>query len=310
MRGRRLLLITQGGTPVPPVTVEPVAKTTATSGVEYVSWQTAVGGASASIGKRALLKSYAKAISNNASITADTTKVYIDDESNEIYCYFEVGDSVNGYLRGGQSGATSTCSYRIIGFNTCDLYDSNHYGEATVTGKAGISWHFYNCTDSSSAFAAHGYMQQGEGVDNYRDSSGATEVGDAYNIACFYIGGSAIWLAHNSSSSDEDMRVTLLPEINIMFDSLNQGSMTYPFRMYLPKFSEVRTGSTSAFKWFRQGHAFDAYGYGSAGFSKSNSWTRDIYDEGNAWWSINDGQDNTSYASYATDYNYSPLFNF
>lgn len=80
---------------------------------------------------------YAKAISNNASITNRTSVVYIDDDTRHYK--ISVGDQVTLALNG------TNYAFDVIGFNHDTLTTANAYGDNTATGKAGITFQMHNC---------------------------------------------------------------------------------------------------------------------------------------------------------------------
>lgn len=76
-----------------------------------------------------------KAISNCADITSSTQTIYLSDETS-----ISVG-ATRSYTLSTQEPMTD----RILGFNHDTLTSSTAYGEATATGKAGITWQMVNC---------------------------------------------------------------------------------------------------------------------------------------------------------------------
>lgn len=76
-----------------------------------------------------------KAISNCADITSVTQTIYLSDETS-----ITVG-ATRSYTLSTQEPMTD----RIIGFNHDILSSSTAYGEATVTGKAGMTWQMVDC---------------------------------------------------------------------------------------------------------------------------------------------------------------------
>lgn len=80
---------------------------------------------------------YAKAISNNASITNRTSVVYIDDDTNHYK--ISIGDQVTLVLND-----RSGYAFDVIGFNHDTLTNANAYGDNTATGKAGITFQMHD----------------------------------------------------------------------------------------------------------------------------------------------------------------------
>lgn len=113
-----------------PTTTTPTASATATSGVTYTHI----------LGRLtfAEINKYAKAISNASDIDNTTTDVYIDDGNNHYV--LSVGDTICYVLSNDEIMVDS-----IIGFNHDDLTSSTAYGEATTTGKAGITFQMEDC---------------------------------------------------------------------------------------------------------------------------------------------------------------------
>ena len=115
------------------VSFGPVAKLEPTAGVTYTSGISGI--------EPAKLNEYTMAISDNASITNETSVVYVDDGSSHYK--ISVGD--NTYITyttgGGIAGSRASTQYQfvIIGFNHDDLESATAYGSATATGKAGIT---------------------------------------------------------------------------------------------------------------------------------------------------------------------------
>lgn len=105
------------------VSFGPVAKLEPTAGVTYTSGISGI--------EPAKLSEYAMAISDNASITNETSVVYVDDGSNHYK--ISVGDSVNIAIDG------TSYAFVILGFNHDNLANVTAYGSATATGKAGIT---------------------------------------------------------------------------------------------------------------------------------------------------------------------------
>lgn len=105
------------------VSFGPVAKLEPTAGVTYTSGISGI--------EPEKLSEYTMAISDNASITNETSVVYVDDGSSHYK--ISVGDSVNIAIDG------TSYAFVILGFNHDDLASEAAYGSATATGKAGIT---------------------------------------------------------------------------------------------------------------------------------------------------------------------------
>lgn len=116
-------------------TFKPVASTTPTAGAAYTSGLSGKGPKN--------LNEYAEAISNNASITNATSVVYIDDGSAHVK--LSTGDQIL------VSVDSSSYAFRIEGFNHDELTGSTAYGEATATGKAGITLGMVDCLSKLSS---------------------------------------------------------------------------------------------------------------------------------------------------------------
>lgn len=107
---------------------KPTASLTAKSGVTYTN---GISGISAE--KMSL---YAEAISNNASITNETSVVYIDDGANHYKV--SIGDKVTLALNG------TNYTFDVIGFNHDTLTTAAAYGANTATGKAGVTFQMHD----------------------------------------------------------------------------------------------------------------------------------------------------------------------
>lgn len=105
------------------------ASTTAKSGVTYTN---DIHGISAE--KMSL---YAKAISNNASITNRTSAVYIDDDTSHYK--ISIGSQIMLMLD------DAGYAFDVIGFNHDTLTNASAYGDNTATGKAGITFQMHDC---------------------------------------------------------------------------------------------------------------------------------------------------------------------
>lgn len=106
-----------------------IAYATAQSGVTYTAVSDLTSYTDAQINE------ISKAISNCADITSSTETIYLSDATS-----ISVG-ATRSYTLSTQEAMTD----RIIGFNHDTLTSSTAYGEATATGKAGITWQMVNC---------------------------------------------------------------------------------------------------------------------------------------------------------------------
>lgn len=90
------------------------------------------------------LSEIAKAISNNANITNSTKTIYVDyyDGNDEAHYKIDVGNTITINVN------SKDYPFRIIGFNHDDLTSETAYGEATATGKAGITFQMVDCLDT------------------------------------------------------------------------------------------------------------------------------------------------------------------
>lgn len=104
------------------------ASTTAKSGVTYTN---GISGISAE--KMSL---YAKAISNNASITNRTGVVYVDDDTSHYK--ISIGNQITLMLNG------TDYAFDVIGFNHDTPTTASAYGDNTATGKAGITFQMHD----------------------------------------------------------------------------------------------------------------------------------------------------------------------
>lgn len=107
---------------------KPTVSLTAQSGVSYTN---GISGISAE--KMSL---YAELISNNASITNETSVIYIDDGANHYKV--SIGDQVTLALNG------TNYAFNVIGFNHDTLTTASAYGANTATGKAGITFQMHD----------------------------------------------------------------------------------------------------------------------------------------------------------------------
>ncbi|MDO4740990.1 MAG: DUF6273 domain-containing protein [Eubacteriales bacterium] len=99
------------------------ASTSAASGVSYTSGLSGLSADEVSM--------FAQAISDNSAITSTTSTVYVDYGS--IHRKLSVADQVTLSLNG------TNYAFDIVGFNHDTLSSATAYGEATATGKAGIT---------------------------------------------------------------------------------------------------------------------------------------------------------------------------
>lgn len=106
----------------------PTASVTPTEGVTYINGLSGLEAPEVSL--------FAQAISDNSSITNETTVVYVDFGS--IHRKINVGDQVTLPLDG------TNYVFDVIGFNHDDLTTPTAYGAATATGKAGITFQMHD----------------------------------------------------------------------------------------------------------------------------------------------------------------------
>ena len=107
---------------------KPTASLTAKSGVTYTNGISGIPAEKMSL--------YAELISNNASITNETSVVYIDDGANHYKV--SIGDQVTLALNG------TNYVFDVIGFNHDTLTTASAYGANTATGKAGITFQMHD----------------------------------------------------------------------------------------------------------------------------------------------------------------------
>lgn len=88
-----------------------------------------------------IINEISKAISNNSQIDSSTITVYVDfgSEHRKLSCAYNGFSQVPIKLLGTEKW------FFIIGFNHDDLSDPLAYGEATATGKAGITLQISEC---------------------------------------------------------------------------------------------------------------------------------------------------------------------
>jgi hypothetical protein len=113
--------------------VGPKASLTPTSGVTYTEGLTGL--------EPAEISSYAQAISNVTGVTNDTTAMYID--YGDVHRKISIGNQVTIGVN------NVNYAFDVIGFNHDDLTDSNAYGKATKTGKAGMTLQMHDCLDDT-----------------------------------------------------------------------------------------------------------------------------------------------------------------
>ena len=106
----------------------PTASLTAQSGVSYTN---GLNGLEADV-----ISLFSAAISNNSDITNETSVVYLDNV--DIHRKVSIGDQVTLSLN------ETNYAFDVIGFNHDTLTDANAYGEATATGKAGITFQMHD----------------------------------------------------------------------------------------------------------------------------------------------------------------------
>lgn len=109
-------------------TPPPKASVTPQTGIIYTSGLSGIDPATLTI--------LSKAMSNNTDITNTTTTVYVDYD--DIHRKIEIGDQVAIDLNG------TNYAFDVIGFNHDTLTDANSYGNATTTGKAGITFQMHD----------------------------------------------------------------------------------------------------------------------------------------------------------------------
>lgn len=112
-----------------PLFIPAAAVTTATASLTPQSGVTYTDGISGI--DPAMLTTLSQAISNNAAITSATNTVYVDYKSTHVK--IDVANQVTIALNG------TNYAFDVIGFNHDELTDTNAYGAATATGKAGMT---------------------------------------------------------------------------------------------------------------------------------------------------------------------------
>ena len=105
-----------------------IASLTAQSGISYTN---GLNGLEADV-----ISMFSAAISNNGDITNETSVIYLD--KGDIHRKVSIGDQVTLSLNG------TNYAFDIIGFNHDTLTDTNAYGKATATGKAGITFQMHD----------------------------------------------------------------------------------------------------------------------------------------------------------------------
>ncbi len=116
-------VIISGGSRATIPYVGPKASLTPTSGVTYTEGLSGL--------EPAEISSYAQAISNVTGVTNDTTAMYIDYD--DVHRKISIGNQVTIGVN------NVNYAFDVIGFNHDDLTNSNAYGKATATGKAGMT---------------------------------------------------------------------------------------------------------------------------------------------------------------------------
>ena len=124
---------------------KPTASLTAQSGVTYTNGISGVSAEKTSL--------YAEAISNNASITNETSVVYIDDGANHYKV--SIGDKVTLALNG------TNYAFDVIGFNHDTLTTASAYGANTATGKAGITFQMHDLFATTQQMNGSAHTQGG-----------------------------------------------------------------------------------------------------------------------------------------------------
>lgn len=109
---------------------------------------------------------YAKAISNNASITNRTSVVYIDDDTSHYK--ISIGNQIMLMLD------DAGYSFDVIGFNHDTLTTANAYGDNTATGKAGITFQMHDCFATTNVMNHSGTNSGGWKSSAMRTSTMAT----------------------------------------------------------------------------------------------------------------------------------------
>jgi hypothetical protein len=109
---------------------------------------------------------YAKAISNNTSITNETSVVYIDDDTSHYK--ISIGDQIMLMLD------DAGYSFDVIGFNHDTLTTANAYGDNTATGKAGITFQMHDLFATGYSMNADGTNVGGWKSSHMRTSTMAT----------------------------------------------------------------------------------------------------------------------------------------
>lgn len=137
---------------------KPTASLTAQSGVTYTNGISGISSEKMSL--------YAEAISNNASITNETSVVYLDDGANHYKV--SIGDQVTLALNG------TNYVFDVIGFNHDTLTTTSAYGSNTATGKAGITFQMHDLFFYSYTMNEYDTNSGGWKNSNMRKSTMAT----------------------------------------------------------------------------------------------------------------------------------------
>ena len=241
----------------------PTASTSATSGVTYT------GGISPL--SEANLNRYAKAISNNSSITNTTSTVYIDDPKNSAYYEISVGDTVSFTID------SVSYTFVILGFNHDTLTNSTAYGEATATGKAGVTFQMQNCLATKYSMEATNTNVNGWAGCAMRTSTIATllsQLSSGLQSVIKYV--DKLTSAGNQSSTinTSSDKLFLLSEIEVF------GTITYSkagegvqYAYYIAGNSKIKKVNGTAFAWWER----SPYGSDATEFCFINS-----YSDGNS----------------------------
>nr|DAO00792.1 MAG TPA: hypothetical protein [Caudoviricetes sp.] len=234
-------VIISGGSRATIPYVGPKASLTPASGVTYTDGLAGLGPAE--------ISSYAQAISNVTGVTNDTTVMYID--YGDVHRKISIGNQVTI----GVNNVNYT--FDVIGFNHDDLTDSNAYGKATATGKAGMTLQMHD-------LFATGYQ-----MNDSNTNSGGWKSSDMYIYTMSRMKGylptawqtaiksvnKASGLGGGSSSGTETVHNNcfLLAEIEIF------GSITYSvsgegtqYAYYKAGNSKMKNKDNSAFMWWER----------------------------------------------------------
>lgn len=223
----------------------------------------------------AILSLMSAIISNNSDITSETTTVYVDIVN--IHRKINVGDQVTIALNG------TNYAFDVIGFNHDTLTNANAYGEATATGKAGITVQMHDLFATTYQMNSSNTNSGGWKSSAMRTSTMATMKGylpAAWQTAIKPVN-KASGTGGGSSSGTETVSDScfLLAEIEI-FGSANysvSGEGTQ-YAYYKAGNSKVKNKGGSAYDWWERspmsGHstAFcSVYSGGAADFSSAGT---------------------------------------